>query len=311
MENKPTRFLTSPGEVSVRAALANENLEPGETRLTALVTGATDGIGEAVSRRLAGIVDTLLVHGRCPRLLAALAATLAPANPGTSIVPVAADLSSFTEVRRMTQSLRDTFDHLDVLVHNAGTAGHHRHMLTEDANELTFQVNYLSPALLTAELFDLLRAAGRSRIVNVVCDLYRHVKDVNHNSSDERRYHPIAAYAQSKFALAVHTASLARAVAGSDCSVVCLDPGAADTKLRRKLNSSPGNSLAEAADNVLYAVTMPRKPEGFYLRAKSLVPPEPEVLQAWVQGKLDQVTEKLLDRRLPWLVGSPAATSFV
>lgn len=266
----------------------------------ALVTGATDGIGEAVSHRLAGIVDTLLVHGKSPSLLSALAAELAPAHPGTSIVPVVADLRSFADVRRMTASIRATFDHLDILINNAATAGQHPRILTEDGNEPIFQVNYLSPVLLVAELFDLLRAAKYCRIVNVVCAIHRQARTIEQGCVDGRRYHPVVAYAQSKFALAVHTASLASALSGSSCTAVCLDPGVADTKLRRKLVVLPGGVVSTAADNVLYATTMRPRLHEFYLQGKEILQPEPEVLCVPVQRKLEQVTEDMLGRQLPW-----------
>ncbi|UMP06799.1 SDR family NAD(P)-dependent oxidoreductase [Amycolatopsis sp. EV170708-02-1] len=272
---------------------------PGQ-RLLALVTGATDGIGEAVSHRLAGIVDTLLVHGKSASLLSALAAELAPAHPGTSIVPVLGDLRSFADVRRMTASIRMTFDHIDILINNAATAGRHPRAVTEDGNESIFQVNYLSPVLLVAELYDLLRAARCCRVVNVVCDIHRQARAIGSGCDDSRRYHPLIAYAQSKFALAVHTATLASAFAESRCTAVCLDPGVAETKLRRKLVVLPGGVVSEAADNVLYAATMRPMPREFYLRGKEIVQPEPELLRAHVQRELEVMTVGALGRRLPW-----------
>lgn len=289
------RIPLSRGELRRRFEASGE-------RRTALVTGATGSIGRIVSARLAGMVDTLLVHGRNQHLLAELAATLAPANPGTSIVPVSADLGSFPDVRRLTHAIEETFGRLDILVNNAATLGHHGRTLTRDGHELTFQVNYMSPVLITADMFHLLKAAKDGRVVNVVCGVYRHGKAVILDLSATSRYHPVTAYAQSKFALVAHTACLYQSLAGKPCSAVCVDPGVVDTKLRTNLFQTPDVAIAEAADNVLYGITMPASSRGFYVRGKKLVQPEPEVLRSSLRRQLVQATEERLEMHLPWAV---------
>jgi NAD(P)-dependent dehydrogenase (short-subunit alcohol dehydrogenase family) len=299
MDISSAQFLGTTVEPEVRAV---RGVPPAvsSTRPTALVTGATDGIGQAVSHRLAGLVDTLLVHGRCPQLLAALAATLAPANPGTCVVPVTADLGCFADVERLIQRIRETYGHLDILVNNAATIGQYPRTLTEDGHELAFQVNYLSPALLTAGLFDLMQVTRSGRVVNVVCDVYRNVTTFDQDSSDDRRHHQAVAYARSKFALVVHTASLVSACSGSQLTAVCVDPGFTETKLQRKSFGWPGAPVSAAADNVLYAVTKPMNDSGFYVQGKKIVQPASEVLQIPMQRQLDKITEEVLGIRLPW-----------
>jgi NAD(P)-dependent dehydrogenase (short-subunit alcohol dehydrogenase family) len=285
------------------------SVESVERRPIALITGATDGIGRAVAHRVAGLVDTLLIHGRCAEPLTELAATLAPAHPGTSIVPVMAELASFSDVDRLIQRIRTTYDRLDILINNAATAGQYPRIETEDGHELAFQVNYLSPVMLTAGLFDLVCQAKSGRIVNVVCDLYRHAAPFQQDSVHNGRYHPVVAYAKSKLALVAHTASVAGALVGSTCGAVCVDPGIAETKLQRKTFGWPGSPVSAAADNVLYAVTMPQNDGGFYIRGKKLVQPEPEVLQPAVQRQFDRIAAELLDMRFPWSEQAAAVCS--
>jgi NAD(P)-dependent dehydrogenase (short-subunit alcohol dehydrogenase family) len=303
MDISSTQLLDPTVEPEVHVARGDPpraTVEVPQTRPTALVTGATDGIGRAVSHRLAGLVDTLLVHGRSPQPLAALAAALAPANPGTCVVPVVADLGCFADVERLIQRVRTTYGHLDILVNNAATVGQYSSMLTEDGHELAFQVNYLAPAFLTAGLFDLLLVARRGRVVNVVCDAYRNVSTFDQDSLGDHRYHPAVAYAQSKFALVAHTASLVSACAGTRLTAVCVDPGFTETKLQRTSFGWPGASVSAAADNVLYAVTKPVNDRGFYVRGKEIVQPVSEVLQIPTQRRLDKVTGEVLDMSLPW-----------
>ncbi len=308
MDISATHLLDPTVGSEVRVARGDPpqaDVEVRQTRPTALVTGATDGIGRAVSQRLAGLVDTLLVHGRCPESLTALAATLAPANPGTSVVPVVADLGRFADVERLIQRIRTIYGHLDILVNNAATVGRHSHTLTEDGHELAFQVNYLAPAFLTAGLFDLLLVARRGRIVNVVCDAYRDVATFDQDSPGNRCYNPVVAYAQSKFALVAHTASLVSACSGTRLTAVCVDPGFTETKLQRQSFCWPGGPVSAAADNVLYAVTKPVHDLEFYVQGKKIVQPLSEVLQIPVQRQLDKVTGEVLDMSLPWTATGP------
>src|SRR5262245_10528112 len=104
---------------------------------TALITGATDGLGRHVARDLASRGWTVLGHGRPPER--------APAVIAGARVYIA-DLSSLAEVRRMADEVLARESSLDVLVNNAGigsAAGASREE-SADGYELTFAVNYLS-----------------------------------------------------------------------------------------------------------------------------------------------------------------------
>ncbi|GAA0623687.1 SDR family oxidoreductase [Kutzneria viridogrisea] len=266
-----------------------------------MVTGATDGIGRAVAHRLAGMVDTLLVHGRGARSVMDLAAALAPAHPGTTIIPLKADLCSMAEIHYMINRVCTAVDQLDIVVNNAGTAGIYPRTVTRDGNEATLQVNYLAPVMITAGLFDLLCLAEHGRVVNVTCDSYRNAKLRWHDLSLEQRYHPMTAYAQSKLAVVLHTQGLADRLSASSCDAVCVNPGNADTKLHRRAFGWHAESVTGAVDNVLYAITAPLDGTGFYFNRKELTTPAVELFRPHVQRHLDRVTAGLLSTRLPWL----------
>jgi NAD(P)-dependent dehydrogenase (short-subunit alcohol dehydrogenase family) len=79
-----------------------------------------------------------------------------------------ADFASFDQVRALGQSIRQDYDRLDVIVNNAGFgSAPDERLVSEDGHEFRFQVNYLSPFLLTDMLLPLIRASAPSRIVNV------------------------------------------------------------------------------------------------------------------------------------------------
>jgi NAD(P)-dependent dehydrogenase (short-subunit alcohol dehydrogenase family) len=162
-----------------------------------LITGATDGLGRALATHLAGQGVELILHGRDPDRLAALAAEL-PGEPDT----VLADLAELAQVRRMAAEVRERTDRLDVLVSNAGIGsgepdGRERRS-SVDGYELRFAVNYLAGFLLTQELLPLLQASAPARIV-YVASLGQAPIDFD-DVMLERSYTGTQAYCQSKLA---------------------------------------------------------------------------------------------------------------
>src|SRR5262245_55707863 len=136
------------------------------TSRTALVTGATDGVGRVVARALAEQDWRVLAHGRDQARGDALVAEITKA--GGNALFLRADLASLAEVRRLAEHVRASTDRLDLLVNNAGigTAGSGR-QTSADGHELRFAVNYLSHFLLTYLLLPLIKASAPARIVNV------------------------------------------------------------------------------------------------------------------------------------------------
>jgi NAD(P)-dependent dehydrogenase (short-subunit alcohol dehydrogenase family) len=183
---------------------------------TILVTGATDGLGRALAQRLHEDGAQLLLHGRDPDKLDAVAADL----PGARTLQ--ADLASLADVRRMAGEV----DGLDVLVNNAGIGsgmpeGRER-AESRDGYELRFQVNYLSGYLLTELLLDSLRAAAPARIV-FVASLGQMPIDFD-DVMLERNYSGIQAYCQSKLAQIAYGMALAERLDPERVTVNSLHP---------------------------------------------------------------------------------------
>ncbi len=142
------------------------------------------------------------------------------------------DLSTLDGVRALATQIRHDHSRLDVLVNNAGVYAPER-VATPDGLELTFSVNVVAPFLLTRELLPLLEAASPARIVNLSST--SHWQGVMHwdDLQLERGYDPLVAYEQSKLAVSLLTFALARRLARSRISAVCLDPGNVDTAMLR------------------------------------------------------------------------------
>jgi NAD(P)-dependent dehydrogenase (short-subunit alcohol dehydrogenase family) len=129
---------------------------------TALVTGGTSGIGRAVAERLAGQGAEVIVSGRDQDRGAEVVAAIESAGGKARFV--AADLASFADVKRLAEATSD----VDVLVNNAGLfPGGPTDQTTEEAFDVTFDVNVKAPFFLTAAIAPRMAAKGGGAIINI------------------------------------------------------------------------------------------------------------------------------------------------
>jgi NAD(P)-dependent dehydrogenase (short-subunit alcohol dehydrogenase family) len=130
-----------------------------------MVTGSSSGIGAAAARHFRQLGATVAVVGRSPERTAAVAAEIGTESH-------LADFSSLDEVRRLAEELLARCPRIDVLANNAGGLFFSR-KTTADGHEMTFQVNYLAPFLLTNLLLDRLAEAPHgARVVSTVSMVY-------------------------------------------------------------------------------------------------------------------------------------------
>jgi NAD(P)-dependent dehydrogenase (short-subunit alcohol dehydrogenase family) len=138
---------------------------------TILVTGATDGLGRGVARRLAADGATVHLHGRDPDRLAATAQAIRQETGNERIHTHRADLALLEDVRALATDVERSTAQLHVLINNAGIGSGKPEKTTRqesrDGHELRFAVNYLAGFLLTLRLLPLLRRSAPARIVNV------------------------------------------------------------------------------------------------------------------------------------------------
>lgn len=218
---------------------------------TALVTGATDGVGRIVARRLGAEGFRVLVHGRSRERGATVVRDIERA--GGEAAFLAADLASLDEVRALAKAVMTTTDRLHLLINNAGigTVGDTPGRQTSaDGHELRFAVNYLAGFLLTHLLLPLLKAGSPARIVNVASAGQQAI-----DFSDvmlTRRYSGVAAYCQSKLAQIMFTLDLASELEGSGVSVNALHPSTyMNTTMVRQSGVAPVSRVEDGADAIL------------------------------------------------------------
>ena len=216
---------------------------------TILITGSTDGLGEATAESLVRRGANVLVHGRSEQKLERALAKLG-ADRGAPVQGLLADLGSLEQVRRLARCVERDVERLDVLVNNAGVAIMDERRTSRDEFELTIAVNYLSHFLLTAELLPLIRRSAPARIVNVA-SIGQSPVDLDDLMAETRDYDGFSAYGQSKLAQIMFTFELAermRDAGVGDVTVNALHPATLmDTQMVR---GSFGRSVSEVAEGV-------------------------------------------------------------
>lgn len=189
------------------------------TTTTIVITGASDGIGAAAARQLAGPGVRLLLVGRSPEKTAAVAQE-------TGAEHFVTDFAALDQVRQLAAELSAaTAGHgIDVLANNAGGIFGDR-TPTIDGFEKTFQVNHLAPFLLTNLLLPQL-LPGRASVVNtssVGHRLFGHLDLAD--LGNERRYSPRKAYGDAKLANVLFTRSLHAKFHDQGLSSAAFHPG--------------------------------------------------------------------------------------
>lgn len=227
---------------------------------TILVTGATDGLGRRVARKLATKGATVLLHGRSRERLEATFEEVREETESEKLRYYLADLSSLGEVRGLAGQIVSDAEHLSAVVNNAGIISRERKQ-SEDGYELTFAVNYLSHFLLTNLLLPLLRASAPARIVNVASAGQSPV-DFG-DPMLERRYDAMRAYSMSKLAQIMFTFELAERLPDTGVSVNALHPASLmDTKMVTEAFGYTMSTVEEGAEATVRLAVSPEL-EGF------------------------------------------------
>ncbi len=194
---------------------------------TALITGASRGLGAALARRLAADGWTLIVDGRDPAALAALVASIPRATAPRVVVGDVADELHRVELAKVAADVGG----LDAVVHNASTLGPSPRPLALDypVDDLrrVYEINVIAPLRLTQLLLPTLRE--RARVLAITSD------------AAVEPYAGWSGYGSSKAALEHLFAVLA--AERPDLSVLRVDPG--DMRTRMHARAFPGEDISD------------------------------------------------------------------
>ena len=188
---------------------------------TALVTGATSGIGHAFCRELAEQGHDLVIVARHRARLENVSDELR-ARHSVNVEILAADLSKRTQLRRVADRVADRERPIDLLVNNAGFTTS-RSLLKGDLADEEAMLDVLCRAVLVLSHAGALsmRERGRGHIINV---------------SSVAGFVPTSTYGASKAWVTAFTETLAHELEGSGVSATALCPGFTRTEFHERAN---------------------------------------------------------------------------
>lgn len=261
-----------------------------------VLTGATAGIGRQAARQLAEQGHTLILVGRNATHGERLARD-------TNGMFVRADISTMDGVVRVADRVRQTTDHVDVLINNAGVMTPRREV-TAEGFELNFAVHHLAPFSLTGQLLPLLRH-GEGRVVNVNSEGHRAplrgsgpVLIPFDDLQSSRAFNTFLVYSNTKLANLLFTYELHRR--HPELTVVALHPGMVRTDLGRSfpralvaVMGALSLSPSQGARPVVHLATAPDVVGGGYYNRFTHTDSSPASRDLQSAQRLWDVTERL------------------
>jgi NAD(P)-dependent dehydrogenase (short-subunit alcohol dehydrogenase family) len=200
---------------------------------TALVTGATTGLGLETARTLAGAGARVIVGSRTVEKGDTAVAAIRALVPDADLSHVQMDLADLASVRACTDQVAGQTDALHLLINNAGVMFTPEGR-TADGHETQFGTNHLGHFVLTNRLVPLLLAGAPSRVVNLSSGAHT-ISDVIWDDPDfrDRPYDKFDAYGQSKTANLLFAVELDRRLRERGVRVNAVHPGMIMTELAR------------------------------------------------------------------------------
>jgi NAD(P)-dependent dehydrogenase (short-subunit alcohol dehydrogenase family) len=210
---------------------------PGLHGKTAVVTGASTGLGQATARLLAASGAAVIMACRNEAKADAAAGRIRDRVPGARVSTVPLDLASLASIREAASRIRTGHQRLDLLINNAGGI-RPEYARTEDGFEETFGVNHLGTFAFTAQVLDPLLAAPGSRIVTVSSVGHRRGSIHFDDLQSDRGYRFQHAYFQAKLANLMFAYELQRRLAAAGAATISLaaHPGNARTEFGRDMS---------------------------------------------------------------------------
>lgn len=237
-------FLSGKGTSGFSASSTAEDVTQGidGSGLTAIVTGASSGIGAETARVLALRGVHVVMGVRNLEAGRAVKEAIVKGNPNAKLDAMDLDLSSMASVKKFAEDFKSLNLPLNLLINNAGIMAT-PFMLSRDNIELQFATNHVGHFLLTNLLMETIRKTARAsrkegRIVNVSSRRHKfsYPEGIRFAKlNDPSGYNSLSAYGQSKLANILHANELARQLKEDRVEVTAnsVHPGLIATNLFR------------------------------------------------------------------------------
>ena len=236
------------------------------TGKTAVVTGASSGIGKEIARGLARQGATLILACRNAGKAKGVLDELVQDSGNQNLSVMSLDVASLASVRAFAKDFLEAHPTLDILVNNAGGWSMERGS-SSDGMELTWATNVVGPELLTRLLLPALKAAGKGRIVNLSSTVAGGL-DMDDVEYKTRKFSGFSAYSRTKQANRMLTWALADELGPAGVTVNAMSPGLVKTDLNRAIHGPMkfffsimlplmGKTPAQGADTALWLAGSP------------------------------------------------------
>lgn len=231
----------------------------------ALVTGASRGIGAAISRALGEAGATVI--GTATSATGAEQITQALQEARVKGSGIALDVNDVVQVETALKSVTDQYGDISVLVNNAGITrdGLLMRMKDDDWDDV-ISTNLKSVYRLSQSVLRAMMKARTGRIINI-SSVIAHTGNAGQTN-----------YAAAKGGMEGFTKALAREVATRGITVNCVAPGFIDTDMTRKLPEEQKNNLMQGipmgrlgqVEDVANAVAFLASPKASYITGETL-----------------------------------------
>lgn len=246
--------------------------------LTAIITGATSGIGAETARVLAKRGARLIIPARNLKAAEDVKSSIQREIHTAEIIVMELDLSSLTSIRRFATNFESSGLPLNILINNAGRFCQ-EFQVSQDGFEMTFATNYLGHFLLTKLLLNKMIQSSKEsgiqgRIINVSSCVHSWIgkEGIQFDQlRDPKSYNATRAYVQSKLANILHAKELALRLKEMKANVTAnsVHPGIVKTGITREqdglitdlaffLTSKLVKSIPQAASTTCYVAAHPK-----------------------------------------------------
>lgn len=236
----------------------------------AIITGASQGIGQAIAHHLAPLGVHLVLCARNVDKLTSLARELAVQHPEIQTLPLACDVRDPQQVQRVIEEAQKTFGKIDILINNAGVAakvGLLQEMSVEDIDR-TIDTNLKGSIYFMRAVLPVMVQQDGGIILNI-------------NSIAGKTAYPFwSVYDASKFGLHAMTEAVAEEQRSNNIKVIGVYPGAVDTAIWQgmHLEETPDREGMLDPEHVAEAIVyMLNQPQKVFIKELTIAPLKPVV----------------------------------
>ena len=213
---------------------------------TAIVTGASSGIGKAIAEKLAAKKINVALVARSEDTLISIAKELTN-KYGTNVIALPTDVSNQAEVEKMVKQAKDAFGFIDVYVNNAGvmldgavtngSVDEWEQMVDVNIKGILYGLHQVIPSMI---------AKKSGHIINIS------------SVSGQEVTKKSTVYSATKFAVRAISMGLEKELAYTGVKVTNISPGMVDTRLINdyELKRKPLDA-SDIANAIYYAITQP------------------------------------------------------